>query len=156
MSNVLVEWVKLVMAIEELKAVAYNLKAENSQLAFNLEWEKKYRAMDRENDTRAIRYWSARCLNLEAQAANDKRKRQLQAERRNWEKRKRELKRRHKQDESVGKWSNSLTIVHTYLMWKHYDENPNYHTSRTFAKEYRDFLDEWKEAHRVKPTTDRS
>ena len=155
MSNVLVEWVKLVMAIEELKAVAYNLKAENSQLAFNLEWEKKYRAMDRENDTRAIRYWSARCLNLEAQAANDKRKRQLQAERRNLEKRKRELKRQHNQNELQPLWRSE--IVHTYRMWQKYTlDNRHSPLSKEAAKRMRERLDEWKEAHRVKPNTDRS
>lgn len=152
MSNVLVEWVKLVMAIEELKAVAYNLKTENSQLVFSLEWEKKYREMDRENDTRAIRYWSARCLNLEAQAANDKRKRQLQAERRKWEKRKRVLKRQYMEDESAGKWANSLNITQLYQSWKvHSRSNPE-----GLGKALRKRIDEWKEAHRVKTTTHRS
>jgi hypothetical protein len=152
MSNVLVEWVKLVSAIGELKAFACGLQIQNDRLELDLKCVKEQRESDRKFADSLIRMWATRCMNLEAKVANDKRKRQLQAERRNWEKRKRALKRQHSQDASEGEWVNSLNIVHLYCAWKrHNATNPT-----GMAKALRERLDGWKEAHRVKTTTDRS
>lgn len=92
MSSVLAEGVKLLMAIEELKAVAYSLRNERDmwkelhertsetlqgeivRLQTNLNLEKEYRSLDQEYFTYRIRYWSKAWQDQHLELTNAKRK----------------------------------------------------------------------------------